>query len=155
MKRQNKTADKPGNATWGDKSKYIVAKKERLKRYLDRIKQYKQNKITKKKFYQQVDRECTKTDQQLDEKEEKQFRSKIWEHKEYNRKAQWTNNVKKRIAMTRSDPCSEHILRIAQSNTQKRIPRRSRKGTLPSNYWPITCLPLDRAWHKVIDPKVD
>ena len=47
---ENKTEHKPDNATWLYINQKILAKEERLKRYQERVKQYKQNmtsKITK------------------------------------------------------------------------------------------------------------
>ena len=66
-------------------------KEEKLKRYLANVKQYKQNRIFQnnvRKFYQQVDRECTRTNEQADAKEAKLFWSKIWERKEHNKNAE-------------------------------------------------------------------
>ena len=59
-----------------DINQKIFAKDGTLKRYRDKIKQYKQNRIfqsNEKKFYQQVSREYIKTNQQLDANETKQF----------------------------------------------------------------------------------
>ena len=67
----------------------ILVKEGRLKRYTDRFKQYKQNRTfqnNKIKSYQQVGEEHTRTKQQPDAKETKQFCSKIWEGKEHNKK---------------------------------------------------------------------
>ena len=74
----------------------VRSKEARLKRYQDRIKQYRQNRTfqnKEKKFYQQVRGECTNTYQQPDDKETKQFRSKIWERREHNRKAEWKSSM--------------------------------------------------------------
>ena len=60
----------------------IQAKEGRLKRYRGRIKQYRQNRTfqnNERKFYLKVERECIKTYQRPDDKETKQFWSKIWE----------------------------------------------------------------------------
>ena len=76
----------------------ILVKEERLKKYWDKVNQYKQNRIfqnNKSKFYQQVNGESTMTNQQLDPKETKQFWSKIWKQKDYNRNAEWIDNIKK------------------------------------------------------------
>ena len=72
----------------------LLASEGRVKRYRDRIEQYRQNmtfKNNKRNFYQQEDGEC----QQQDAKEAKQFGSKIWERKERNRKDQWINKMEK------------------------------------------------------------
>ena len=57
----------------------ILTKEERLKRYRDRVKQYKQNWIfqnNERKYYQQVGEECTRTYQQSEARKVKQFWSK-------------------------------------------------------------------------------
>ena len=64
----------------------ILAKEKRLKRYQDNVKQYKQNRTIENKekyFYCQVGGEYTRTAQQPDAKEAKQFWSKIWKQKEH------------------------------------------------------------------------
>ena len=78
----------------------ILAKEGRLERYQDRVKQYKQNRSFQnygRKFYQQAGRECTRTNQQSDAKETKQFGGKIWEQKEYKKKVKWINNTEKEL----------------------------------------------------------
>ena len=68
----------------------VLTNKGRLKRYRDKIKQYRQNRIfqnNERKFYQQVRGECTKTYQQPDDKEIKQFWGQIWKLREHNRNA--------------------------------------------------------------------
>ena len=61
-----------------------LAKEGRLKRYRDRVKQYRQNRMfqnNEKKFYQQVGGDGMKTYQQSDACETKQFWRKIWQPK--------------------------------------------------------------------------
>ena len=57
-----------------------------------------------KKFYQQVKGECTKTYQQPDEKETKQFWDEIWERREHNRNAEWMNNKQKEFERFKEGP---------------------------------------------------
>ena len=76
-----------------------MVKEGRLKRHRDKVKQYKQNRTflnNKRKFYL-VGGEYTKTNQEPDAKEAKQLWSKIWEQKEYKRKAKRINNMKKEL----------------------------------------------------------
>ena len=54
----------------------ILANKEKLKKYQDGSKQCKQNKTFKKKFCQQVSRECTSTNLQSNAKKTKQKQKK-------------------------------------------------------------------------------
>ena len=79
-------------------NKKILAKQGRLKRYWDCVKQCKQNRIfqnNKRKLYQKVGGESSRTNQWQDEKEAKQFWSQIRKQKEHNRKVEWINNMKK------------------------------------------------------------
>ena len=79
----------------------------RLKSYRDRVKQYDQNKRfqnSKRKFYQQVDGHCIKTNQVSDAKEIKQFWRKIWRKKEHNGNAKWVNNMKKEFEELEEGP---------------------------------------------------
>ena len=60
----------------------------------NKTKQKKKNRIfqnNESKFYRQVRRESTRTKQQSDSKEVKQFSNKIWDQKEHNRKVEWIN----------------------------------------------------------------
>ena len=63
----------------------ILSKAGRLKRYRDKTKQYKQNRMfqTTKKFYQQVGEEWAKSYQQPDGIEVRRFWNKIWERKDH------------------------------------------------------------------------
>ena len=62
---------------------------------LDKTLQTKQD-IAKqrKQFYQQLEGECMNTYQQTDDKETKQFWSKIWKRRGYKKKAEWISNKK-------------------------------------------------------------
>ena len=57
-----------------------------------------------KKFYQRVGGDCTKTYQQPDDKETKQFWGKIWQPREHNRKAKWINNLGKELERLKEGP---------------------------------------------------
>ena len=85
----------------------VVVKEGRLKRYRDRTKQYRQNRTfqnSERKFYQPVSGEQAKTYQQLDEKEEKRFWSKIWERKDHNKKAEYINNMETELRILEEGP---------------------------------------------------
>ena len=74
---------KTNNTTRRNKSEG-TGEGKKMKKYRDRIKQYRQNRTFQKnerKFYLGVGGECSRTCQQMDEKEAKQFWSKIWERK--------------------------------------------------------------------------
>ena len=89
------SGEKKEQATWGRiivqlakiKQK-ILAKEGRLKRYRQRVKQYRQNKTfenNERKYYQRLGGSYTKTYQQPDAKETGRFWAKIWEPKKHNK----------------------------------------------------------------------
>ncbi len=62
----------------------VLAKEGRLKRYRQRVKQYRQNRtlqIDERKFYQQLGGSDTKLYQPPDAKESERFWTKIWQPK--------------------------------------------------------------------------
>ena len=66
----------------------VLAKEGRLKRYRQRVKQYRQNMTfqnNERKFYQQLG-DDTKTYQQPDAKETERFWTKIWQPKNITKK---------------------------------------------------------------------
>ena len=74
----------------------MLAKEARLKRYRQRVKQYRKNRTlqnNKRIFYQQSGGSDTKTYQQPDAKETERFRTKIWQPKKHNENAEWINNI--------------------------------------------------------------
>ena len=74
----------------------VLAKEGRLKRYRQRVKQYRQNRTfqnNERKFYQQLEGSDTKTYQQPDIKETERFWTKIWQPKKHNENAEWINNI--------------------------------------------------------------
>ena len=91
------------HASWGkitvqleEINQKILAKEGRLKRYRQRVKQYRQNRTfqnNERKFYQQLGGSDTKTYQQPDAKETERFWAKIWEPKKHNENAEWINNI--------------------------------------------------------------
>ena len=73
----------------------IPAKEGRIKRYLDKTKQFTQNRTFQnndRKFYQQAVGEWAKTYKQPNVKEAR-FWSKTWEWKDHNKKAEWMNSM--------------------------------------------------------------
>ena len=85
----------------------ILAKEGRLKRYRDKTKQYRQNRMfqnNEKKFYRQFGGEWAKPYQQAVAREAKRFWSKIWERKDHNEKAEWINNMETELQMFEEGP---------------------------------------------------
>ena len=101
----------------------ILTKEKRLKRYRDWVKQFKEDRIfqnnEKKKFYQKVGEECTRTNQQPDAKETKQFWCKIWEQNEYNRTTEWINRMKKELPKLEEDLEPEIYLESFRATLKK------------------------------------
>ena len=60
-----------------------------------------------------------KSYQQPNDKETKQFWSKIWQRREHNRKTEWISNMGKKVRRTRRRTESENTHRLTPSNTQK------------------------------------
>ena len=84
-----------------------LMKEGRLKRYQDRVKQYRQNRTSlnnKKQFYRKVGRDSMKTYQQPDAREAKQFWSKIWQPREHNKKAKQISNMGKELKGLKEGP---------------------------------------------------
>ena len=78
----------------------VLAKEGRLKRYRQRVKQYKQNRTfqnNERKFYQQLGGDNNKTHQQPNAKETERFWTKIWQPKQHNVKAEWINHITKEL----------------------------------------------------------
>ena len=90
-KRGTEIIRKKKQVTWGkitvqleEKKQKVPAKEGRLKRYRQRVKQYRQNRTfqnNERKFYQQLGGSDTKTYQQPDAKETERFWTKIGEKK--------------------------------------------------------------------------
>ena len=145
LRKQTKTVKQRKNAeTCSDKKKKateekittqleeinqkVLAKEGRLKRYRQRIKQYRQNgtfQNNERKFYQQVGGDGTNSYQQPDARETEQFWCKIWRPREHNKKAEWISNVTKELEGLEEGPEAEiHIdlLRITLKNIKLENP---------------------------------
>ena len=97
-KRMEKTTREKITVQLEEINQTILAKYGRLKRYRQRLKQYRQNRTFKnneRKFYRRLGGHVTKTYQQPDAKETEQFWTKIWQPKKHNEKAEWINDMTK------------------------------------------------------------
>ena len=70
-----------------------------------------------KKFYQQLEGEWAKPYQQLDVREAKRFRSKIWERKNHIKKVEWINNMEIDLWILDEVQSGEDTARRLQGNT--------------------------------------
>ena len=78
----------------------VLAKEGILKRYRQRVKQYRQNRAfqnNKRKFYLQLGGHDTKTYLQPDARENERFWTKIWQPKKHNKKAERINDMKREL----------------------------------------------------------
>ena len=88
----------------------LLAKEGRLKRYRQRVKQYRQNRTfqnNERKFYQQLRGDDNKTYQQPDAKETERFWIKIWQPKQHNEKAEWINLITRELEELEEGPKAE------------------------------------------------
>ena len=102
-KRGAEISRKKEQATWGgitgqleEINQKVLTKEGRLKRYRQRVKQFRQNRTfqnNERKFYQQLVGSDTKTYQQPDIKETERFWTKIWQPKKHNENTEWINNM--------------------------------------------------------------
>ena len=97
-RKEKSNTSKTNNTLGGNKAEGTGERRNTKKISRQDKKKYRYN-IPKqrKQFYQQVGGECSKTNQQQDDKETKQFSSKIWERREHNRKAEWISNMEKEL----------------------------------------------------------
>ena len=85
----------------------VPAKEGRLKRYRQRVKQYRQNRTfqnNERKFYRQLEGFDNKTYQQPDAKETQRVWTKIWEPKKHNEKAEWINHITREVEELEEGP---------------------------------------------------
>ena len=88
----------------------VLAKEGRLKRYRQRVKQYKQNRTfqnNERKLYLQLGGDGNKTYQQPNAKETERFWTKIWQPKQHNEKAEWINNITRELEQLKEGPKAE------------------------------------------------
>ena len=82
----------------------VIAKKAKINRYDQRIKQFQQNRMfrtSQKQFYQQINGEVRQNDITPDAEESRLFWSDIWDNpKEHNQNAEWLENVKRETVVT-------------------------------------------------------
>ena len=95
-KRMEKTTREKITVQLEEISQKVLAEEGRLKRYKQRVKQYRQNRIfqnNERKFYQHLGGHDTKTYQQPDARETERFWTKIWQPEKHYVKVEWINNM--------------------------------------------------------------
>ena len=99
-KRMEKTTCEKITVQLEEINQKVLVKERRLKRYQQRVKQYRQNRTfqnNERKFYQQLGGHDTKTYQQPYARETEQFWTKIWQLKKHNEKAEWINDMTREL----------------------------------------------------------
>ena len=110
MYRKEKTTQEKLTVQLGEIHQKVLAKEGRLKRYRQRVKQYRQNRMfqnNERKFYQQLEGDNNKTHQQPNVKETEQFWTKIWLLKQHNEKAEWVNHITRELEQLEEGPKAE------------------------------------------------
>ena len=93
-----------------------------MKRYQQRVKQYRQNRTfqnNERKFYQQLEGYDNKTYQQPDAKETQLFWTKIWQLKIHNEKAEWINHITRELEELEEDRKAEIHTDLLQTTLPK------------------------------------
>ena len=109
--RKEKTTQEKLTIKLEEINQKVLAKEGRLKRYRQRVKQYRRNRTfqnNERKFYQQMEDEH-KIYQQPDGKEIKRFWTKIWQpkkkkKKKHNEKAEWINKMTRELERVEEGP---------------------------------------------------
>ena len=100
----------------------VRAKEGRLKRYRQRVKQYRQNRTfqnNERKFYQQLGGDDNKTHQQPNPKETERLWSKIWQPKQHNEKAEWINHITRELEQLEEGPKAEIYTDLLRTTLKK------------------------------------
>ena len=104
------------------KKQKFLAKEGRLKRYRQRVKQYRQNRTfqnNERKFYQQLGGHDTKTYLQSDTRETERFGTKIWKPKKHNEKAEWINDMTRELEGLEEGPKTEIHIELLKKTLKK------------------------------------
>ena len=108
--RKEKTTQEKHTIQLEERYQKLLAKEGRLKRYRQRVKQYRQNRTfqnNETKFYQQLEGYDNKTYQQPDAKETQRICTKIWQPKKHNEKAEWINHITRELEELEEGPKAE------------------------------------------------
>ena len=125
-KRMEKTTREKITVQLEEINQKVLAKERRLKRYRQRVKQYRQNRTfqnNERKFYQQLGGHDTKTYQQSDARETERFWTKIWQPKKHNEKAEWINDMTRKLEGLEEGPKAGIHIELLKKDTKKDIKR--------------------------------
>ena len=99
----------------------LVATASKIKRYDDRQKQYRQNRLfdnNQKQFYQEIQKKTTTTSVMPDAEETKNFWKEIWGHaSEHNRNASWLERVEESL----SRPEKQQEMKITEEKLRETL----------------------------------
>ena len=105
--RKEKTTHEKPTILLKEINQKVLAKEGWLKRYQQRVRQYRQNRTfqnNERKFYQQLGGYYSKTYQEPDAKETQQFWTKICQPKKHKEKAEWINNITRELEELEEGP---------------------------------------------------
>ena len=100
----------------------VPMKEGRLKRYQQRVKQYRQNgtfQNKERKFYQRVEEDDTKTYWNKDTRETERFWTRIWEPRKHNEKAEWINSMTWELGGLEEGPKAEIYFDLLRKTLKK------------------------------------
>ena len=124
MEREWKRQEKKTTVKLEEINQNVLAEEGRLKRYRQRVKQYRQNRTfqnNERKFYRQLGEHDTKTYQQPDARETERFWTKIWQPKKHNVKVEWINNMTREQEGIEEGPKAELTSTLTQRHAKKYI----------------------------------
>ena len=110
INRKEKTTQEKLTVQLEEIHQKVLAKEGRLKRYRQRVEQYRQNRTfqnNERKFYQQLGGDDKQTHQQPNAKETERFWTKIWQPKQHNEKAEWINHITRELEQLEEGPKAE------------------------------------------------
>ena len=123
-KRMEKTTREKITVQLEEINQKVLAKEGRLKRYRQRVKQYRQNRTfqnNERKCYQQIGGHNIKTYLQPDARETERFWTKIWQPKKHNEKAEWINDMTRELEGLEEGPKAKIHIELLKKDTKKDI----------------------------------
>ena len=128
INRKEKTTQEKLTVQLEEIHQKVLAKEGRLKRYRQRVKQYRQNRTfqnNERKFYQELRGDDNKTHQQPNAKETERFWTKIWQPKQHNEKAEWINHITRELEQLEEGPKAEIHTDLLRTTLKKESNRKT------------------------------
>ena len=122
INRKEKTTQEKLTVQLEELHQKVLAKEGTLKRYRQRVKQYRQNRTfqnNERKFYQELGGDDNKTHQQPNAKETERFWTKIWQPKQHNEKVEWINHITRELEQLKEGPKAEIHTDLLRTTLEK------------------------------------